>query len=237
MNPEQRVTLDERWLTGWAVRRSGHHTTVRAPAAEAGKFGADEKSRNAAAAAAIKWNASIPRRPRGSIILRYCECTVGGVDTLITMCRCQSFDDMQDRLMMMQGELSWLTTTLKRSDVPGRLELDSRRDPSTDGAPTSHTGEIASAAGHVVRDHGTQIERYYGPGTLVALCRDLEADLASHLPNDEFVRSLVHQMLLDSTRTENLDLWTRQEQLDTSIHLPPRQLLSAMLENFLKYGH
>ena len=208
---------------------------VRVPAVVAGKFGADEKSRNAVAAAVIKWNASIPRLPRGSIISRYCEYGADTVNTLVTRCRCQSFDDMQDRLMMMQGDLSWLTTTLKRSDVPGRLELEPHRDSSTD-APASHTGEIATAAGHVVRDDGTQIERYYGPGTLVALCRDLEADLASHLPEDDVVRGLVHQMLRDSTRMETLDLRARPEQLDTAIHLPPRQLLSAMLENFLKDG-
>ena len=143
---------------------------------------------------------------------------------------------MQDRLIMMQGDLSWLTTTLNKSDVHRRPELTSAEVPSS-----PYTGETAATpltAGHVVRDDGTQTERYYGPWTLVALCHDFETDLASHLsgPNDMPVRSLARQMLVDSTRTEDniLDLWIKPDEPDVAIHLPPRQLLSAMLKSFLK---
>jgi hypothetical protein len=156
--------------------------------------------------------------------------------------RCQNFDEIQDRLIMMQGELSWLTATLKRSNIAARLELDFERDlPSVDVSPPSHSGGTVAPptpAGHVVRHGGTQIERYYGPWTLVALCRDFEADLASHVgsSNGEVVGGLINKMLLDTTRTDddNLDPGTRPGQLDTSICLPPRQLLSAMLDSFLK---
>src|SRR5271156_3068130 len=151
-------------------------------------------------------------------------------DMAVTL-RCQNFGDIQDRLTTMQGELSWLTATLKRSNTAGRLELDFERDlPSVDVSPPSHSGDTAAPptkAGHVVRDGGTQIERYYGPWTLVALCRDFEADLASHVgsSNDEVIDGLINKMLLDTTRTgdSNLDLGTRPGQLDTSICPPPRQ--------------
>ena len=143
-------------------------------------------------------------------------------------------------MVMMQGELSWLTASLKRSSVPSRLELDFQKDPSADVPSPPHIGEFGATptiAGHVIRDDGTQIERYYGPWTLVALCRDFESDLASYLgdSNDEIVRSAVSKMLLGTTRSndDNLDLGTRPAHLNSDISLPQRQLLSVMLETFL----
>lgn len=161
---------------------------------------------------------------------------------MATTIRCESFDDIQDRVIMMQGELSWLTATLKRSNVAGQLELDSERElPFVDMSPPSESVDTAAhpvMPGHVVRDGGTQLESYYGPWTLVALCREFEADLASHVGsgNDEVVGGLINKMLFDTTRTDddNLDLGTRPRQLDSSIRLPPRQLLCVMLDNFLK---
>lgn len=144
-------------------------------------------------------------------------------------------------MIMMQGELSWLTASLKRSNVPSRLELDFQKDPSADVSSPRHTSEFRATpitTGHVIRDDGTQIERYYGPWSLVALCSDFESDLASHLDgtNDEIVRGLVNKMLLGTTRSDddNLDLVTRPGHLNSDISLPQRQLLSVMLETFLK---
>lgn len=155
--------------------------------------------------------------------------------------RSQSIDDIQDRLIMMQEELSWLTAALKRSNIAGRLDPDFERGlPSVD-VPPSHGDDTAAGpttAGHVVRDGGTHIERYYGPWTLVGLCRNFEAGLASQVGNNngDVVGGLVNKMLLGPTGTDddNLDLGARPGQLDTSICLPPRQLLSVMLDSFLK---
>lgn len=148
---------------------------------------------------------------------------------------------MRDRMVMMQGELAWLTASLKRSSVPSRLEFDVQKDLSADVPSFPHTGEFGISpitAGHVIRDDGTQIERYYGPWTLVALCRDFESDLASHLggSNDEVLRGLVNKMLLSTARSDddNLDLGTRPGHLNSDISLPQKQLLSVMLETYLK---
>lgn len=156
--------------------------------------------------------------------------------------RCESFDDIQDRVITMQRELSWLTDTLKRSNFAGQLELDSERElPFVDVSLSSDSVDTAAQSvmpGHVVRDGGTQLESYHGPWTLVALCREFEADLASHVGsgNNEVVGGLVNKMLFDTARTDddNLDFGTTPGQLDSSIRPPPRQLLCVMLENFLK---
>lgn len=163
---------------------------------------------------------------------------------MVVTLRCESFDEIQDRLVMMQGELLWLTATFKRSNMAGRLELDFERElPSVDVSAPSHdrnTVTPTATVGLVVRDGETQIERYHGPSTLVALCREFEADLASQVgsSNDKIVGGLVNKMLLDTSRTDddNLDLETGLGQLDTRICLPPRQLLSVMLESFLKHA-
>lgn len=158
--------------------------------------------------------------------------------------RCQSFDDIQDRLITMQGELSWLTETLKRSNVSERLESEPQKRPRLDSpscSSFSNETSISSApttARHMVRDEATQIERYYGPFTLIAQSRDFGTDLAPLVDSSEegFVGGLVNRMILDTTKSDDddLDFDRKAGQQDISICLPPRQLLSAMLDTFFK---
>jgi hypothetical protein len=141
----------------------------------------------------------------------------------------------------MQEQLSWLTVTLEgaklgRANIPARPRFDI--EPVGSMPAPFHSNDTAAArttAGHIIRDGGTQIERYYGPWTRVALCRDFQADLASGVgsASDEVVDGLVNQMLLDATGADDdyLDLQARP---DTTIYLPPRQLLSVTLNGFLK---
>lgn len=136
----------------------------------------------------------------------------------------------------MQGELSWLTATLKRSNLNFEHALPE--------PPPAHDTEKSSfpvvTPGHVIRHGGTQIERYYGPGSLVALCRDFEADLAllAGDGNDETIGGLANKTLLDLTNADdgddNLGLGTSPGKVDTSNCLPPRQLLYVVLDTFLK---
>ncbi|ELR10228.1 hypothetical protein VC83_08978 [Pseudogymnoascus destructans] len=146
--------------------------------------------------------------------------------------------DIQDRVVKMQGELSWLTTALKRSNIAGQPELTLPRDVSiTHGSED----EVASIqAGHVDRNGVTQIERYHGPRTLVSLCLDFAADLAScnGNTNNEVVTGLVNHLLFDSTRVNegSLDLLepgSGRTELNTC-NLPPKHLLSVMLDSFVK---
>ena len=158
--------------------------------------------------------------------------------------RCQSFDDIQDRLITMQGELSWLTQNLKQSEISGRAELSC--ESNTQAVPVSpsftdvENTSPPTTAGHVVRDDGTQIERYYGPWTLVAQCRDFETDLSSHDVGIAYdtVGSIIKGMLHDATSSndDDLDFDNNSRPLDTNICLPPRQLLSVMLDTFLKHA-
>lgn len=159
------------------------------------------------------------------------------ISLIVKLRRSQSFDDIQDRLIMMQEELSWLTATLK-SNTAGRSEPEFERDSPLVEAHGRGTATRMAPAGHVIRDEGTQIERYHGPWTLVALCRDFGADLASHAGarHNEVVTALVERMLSELSRVDdnNLDLGAKPGEPDTGICLPPRQLLSVMLDSFLK---
>ena len=159
--------------------------------------------------------------------------------------RCQSFDDIQDRLITMQGELSWLTETLKRSSISERPESESQRKPRLDSPSCSssssdeaHVPSTPITAGHIFRDGGTQVEKYYGPWTLVAQCRDFGIDLTPLVDSSEegFVGGLVNRMMLDTTKSDDdgLDFDSKAGQENSSICLPPRQLLSTMLDSFLE---
>ncbi|KAF2655730.1 hypothetical protein K491DRAFT_411905 [Lophiostoma macrostomum CBS 122681] len=146
----------------------------------------------------------------------------------------QNFDDISDRLAMMQGELSLLTAIFKRADIAERLKLDLDGDlPSVEAVTPSTTSPPLSRAGHVLRDDRTLMERYHGPCTLVALCRSFESDLTSHVgPNDEVTGKLLRKMLIDMSTHDDLDLELGVVPDDT-ICLPPKQFLSVMLDTFL----
>ncbi|OQD89831.1 hypothetical protein PENANT_c002G06421 [Penicillium antarcticum] len=68
----------------------------------------------------------------------------------------------------MEKQLSQLTATLGKTNSTEHVDILEKVSPSQN--PTSF--------GHVVRDTDGQIERYHGPWTLLAQCRQLETDLA-----------------------------------------------------------
>lgn len=146
---------------------------------------------------------------------------------------CQGFDDIQSRLRLVQDELATLTAMFKNSriadgypinmapmadgssDVGGR---DSDLDPSTDG--------------HLVRDDGTSLEKYHGPWTLLALCRDFGLDLTSHFGHDSVPGKLVGQMWLDAGNDIRRGLSKADSSGRDAISLPSRQFLSVVLDSF-----
>lgn len=138
----------------------------------------------------------------------------------------------------MQEELSWLTATLKRSSISDSLGSGPEKGDILPAPQDNDNATTLIAAGHVVRHGGTQIERYFGPWTLVAQCHEFEGDLLSHVDGnyDQVVYDLVKKMLLDTTIFEgdNSDIGTQAGPPETNLCLPPRQLLAVMLDTFLK---
>lgn len=138
----------------------------------------------------------------------------------------------------MQGELSSLTAMFRRSDIAEKFRLDlSDQDVPTRDTSGTNSGTSTpplSGPGHFVRDDQTLVERYHGPCTLVALCRNFGADLTSYMGgSDEVVGSLVNRMLLDISTNDHMDFELGSGHDDT-VCPPPRQFLSVMLETFLK---
>ncbi|KAJ5749141.1 uncharacterized protein N7511_010837 [Penicillium nucicola] len=131
---------------------------------------------------------------------------------------CESFDEIQDRLITMEKQLSRLTATLgnpNAAEQGGILEKESSVPNST-------------SFGHVVRDTDGQIERYHGPWTLLAQCRQLETDLMCWPEVSTLLTRMVHDTMRLSLDSFSAGL------ADMKMCLPPRQLLSVMVECFLK---
>lgn len=143
--------------------------------------------------------------------------------------RCQSFDEIQSRLDAIQGDLSRLTETIKRSNHTERV------DPFPVDSPTL---PVVPSFGHIVRDTEHQVERYHGPWSLSAQCRRFGDDLTAQLGiDDSGIKSLLQKMQFDCIESQDLSFYsdaTHAAQSDIRISLPPKQLLSIVLESFLK---
>ncbi|KAJ6023968.1 hypothetical protein N7540_004765 [Penicillium herquei] len=129
---------------------------------------------------------------------------------------------------MMQDQLSRLTATLdNRQNSVDRVDRIGDKQSSMPTPPST---------GHVVSDADGQIQRYHGPWTLLAQCRQLETDLASWSKADHAVdvTSLVTSMVQETMRIPSSSFASFHEIPGMGMCLPPRQLLSVMVECFLK---
>lgn len=105
----------------------------------------------------------------------------------------------------------------------------------------SKTGESKDLFKHknryIVRQEGSSIDQYHGPGSLYALCREFCDDSIfkdsrgeSGIENDSLVPILLKKLCTDASRVHDMNLFS---QLPT-ITLPPRQFLFAMAGKFFK---
>ncbi|KAH8909386.1 hypothetical protein BR93DRAFT_975668 [Coniochaeta sp. PMI_546] len=125
----------------------------------------------------------------------------------------------------------------KRANIAERLKLDLMPDPPPLDNASMNSGECGAAlaaAGHVVRDDGTLTEKYHGPWSLVAQCRDFAAHLTAHAgDHDSITADMTKKLSLEAALDPPLDLMTGAAG-DDAIRLPPKQFLSVMLESFHK---
>lgn len=157
--------------------------------------------------------------------------------------RCESFDEVNDRLNMVQAQLSALTSMLEASKSVGTGSRSSpTNDPSINPKPDSHRrascpnllnrdpGDRIVPGGFVIREEGTLNERYYGPWTLDHECRNFCHGISS---NDSVVPSLLHrfQRALESTPVDLPSPKARQGQ--NTERLLPKVFHSVMVEHFV----
>lgn len=156
--------------------------------------------------------------------------------------RCESFDEVNDRLNMVQAQLSALTSMLEASKATGPRNL-STNDAYTGSRPEHNrrascptvldhdAGDRIVPGGFVIREEGTLNERYYGPWTLDHECRKFNRDVSSS--NISAGPSLLQrfQRALDSTPVDLPSPPSRQGQ--SSERLLPKVFLSVMVEHFV----
>lgn len=124
--------------------------------------------------------------------------------------RCQGFDEIQQRLISVQDELSVLTAAFKGCKIHGSSGTDDLGPGQYPPAPLpsalswrtvehSRTASASAASarsmtspGYVTRDSKTLIEHYHGPWTLGEQSRLLSDDLLSTLHHDRAVELFDH---------------------------------------------
>lgn len=166
-------------------------------------------------------------------VLNGCVCT-----------RCESFDEVNDRLNMVQAQLSALTSmleaskgtgTLSRSSSANDVHFDAEPEPNRrSSCPTllDHSvGDRVVPGGFVIREEGTLNERYYGPWTLDHECRNFNRDVSSS--DNSSAQNLLRkfQRALESTPADLPTPQTSQGQ--NSERLLPKVFLSVMVEHFV----
>lgn len=158
--------------------------------------------------------------------------------------RCESFDEVNDRLNMVQAQLSALTSMLEASKATGTaprsssandIHIDARPEQNRrSSCPTllNHSaGDRIVPGGFVIREEGTLNERYYGPWTLDYECRNFNRDVSSS--DTSSASNLLHkfQRALESTPVDLPTPQTRQGQ--NSERLLPKVFLSVIVEHFV----
>lgn len=86
--------------------------------------------------------------------------------------------------------------------------------------------------GHLVRDEDTLVEKYHGPWTLPALCRDFGADLASSFGSDGCRAGLAEEMWRHALGDGQCRVDAEAEPGRDGVGLPPRQFLTVVLDSF-----
>jgi hypothetical protein len=137
---------------------------------------------------------------------------------------------LQNRLTLVQEELSSLTALFRHTKVSGALPGPATQpasEPETHAGP--ERGVAPLIAGYLTRSNGDSVEKYYGPWTLVALCREFGVEVSSRFGYTSAAGNVAGRMWLDA-EDDLQQGFTKCT--GTSIPLPPRQLLDSVLDRF-----
>lgn len=147
--------------------------------------------------------------------------------------RYEGFDDLQSRLILVQEELSSLTALFRTFSASDALPAQPTADQFPKHVDSELKGDgVPLADGLLTRGNGTSVEKYYGPWTLLALCRDFGLQLSMRFGPNSPVSSLANQMWLDAEEDIQRGFLRCCDVESQPIPLPPRQLLTFVLDSF-----
>ncbi|GAB1320047.1 Thiamine repressible genes regulatory protein thi1 [Madurella fahalii] len=146
---------------------------------------------------------------------------------------CEGFDDLQSRLILVQEELSSLTALFRTFKALDALPAQ----PLAEKFPYYAVSElehdvVPHADGLLTRGNSSSVEKYYGPWTLLALCRDFGLQLSTRFGHNSPASSLANQMWLDAEDDIQRGFVRCCEVKGQPIPLPSRQLLNFVLDSF-----
>ncbi|KAF4986259.1 hypothetical protein FGRMN_10916 [Fusarium graminum] len=149
---------------------------------------------------------------------------------------CQNFETLEGQLHSIQSDLSDLTSLVKGGNSVRSLSL-----PTDDGVPDILAGaelETTSRSNrHIVRNTSQSLDRYHGPCSLYALCKEFHDDpIFGASENNGSLQNVVSEQIM---LQEMLDEACNEPHLDMPCHpisicLPPRQFLNLVVGSFFK---
>ncbi|KAF5533848.1 GAL4-like transcriptional activator [Fusarium mexicanum] len=149
---------------------------------------------------------------------------------------CQNFETLEGQLHSIQNDLSDLTSLVKGGSSVRSLSL-----PAEEWAPESHSGTDSTSTPHtnrhIVRSTSQSLDRYHGPCSLYALCKEFsDHPLFSVSENNNSGENAVsehlmlQEMLNEASNEPHLDMLSHP----VGICLPPRQFLNLVIGPFFK---
>ncbi|KAL1963925.1 hypothetical protein VTN77DRAFT_7731 [Rasamsonia byssochlamydoides] len=170
---------------------------------------------------------------------------------------CHSFGGLEDRLSNIEGELSKLTSMFRRSGGHGSFLDPLTDDDETENATTADAKLTDDAPcrlitdRHIVRSQGDLIDRYHGPCTLFALCKEFcdtmlserqmqgspsmqsqpqQGEMQDCVARNEELKGLLTRLYLEARIEETFDLPPGYN----PVRLPPKQFLLVAQTQFFQ---
>ncbi|QKD52561.1 uncharacterized protein FOBCDRAFT_180324 [Fusarium oxysporum Fo47] len=148
---------------------------------------------------------------------------------------CQNFETLEGQLHSIQNDLSDLTSLVKGGSSVRSLSL-----PAEEWIPENHSGTDSTSTPHInrhiVRNTSQSLDRYHGPCSLYALCKEF-SDGPSFCVSENngsgqnaVSEHMMQEMLNEASSEPHLDMLSHP----VGICLPPRQFLNLVIGPFFK---
>ncbi|EWY96660.1 hypothetical protein FOYG_05287 [Fusarium oxysporum NRRL 32931] len=148
---------------------------------------------------------------------------------------CQNFETLEGQLHSIQNDLSDLTSLVKGGSSVRSLSL-----PAEEWIPENHSGTDSTSTPHInrhiVRNTLQSLDRYHGPCSLYALCKEFSDDPSFCVSENNgsgqnaVSEHMMQEMLNEASSEPHLDMLSHP----VGICLPPRQFLNLVIGPFFK---
>lgn len=223
------------------------------PAVESEKFVVDVKKMNAQTVNEMGWNVTIRPQGSGSITSSYCMLSIIYHQRMkwakLNHNRCNDVSQIQNKLSIIEEGMATILSMAKQNQHSNphsqpSLESEPVRVDSTvidHEMEDEKAREVEGSNGLTAPNHHYHNDRYYGPGTLLALCHRFKRTLLGS-PRDSIDNSTQHglelhlNLLCSEAGSEESISGARPAQI-TAMQLPPKQLFMVVQSQFFQHCH